>query len=82
MHQVLKRAASSALALGAAARASLPPRPRACYWMTQDGSQWIAASEAVTRKQRFAFDSCSGGQGLFGGCGKWAKRPSAPGAAW
>jgi len=83
MRQVLKLAAASALALSAAACASLHPHSSACYWMTHDGSQWISVSEVATKKQCFALDSCSGGQGQSGGgCYKWAKSPSAPGAPW
>lgn len=83
MTRFAKLAAVSVLALSAAGCASLHRQKGACYWMTQDGSQWVSAPEVETKTQCFALDSCSGGQGQSGGgCYKWSKSAAAPAEKW
>ena len=84
MRRLVLLVGTVALTMSLAACASLPmPARHACYWMTQDGSQWIEMSGVSSKTQCFALDSCSGGQGLSGGgCYKWAPGAAAPGEPW
>lgn len=82
-----KCAAAIILGVALAGCASMPwSKPKAtmsCFWMTQDGAQWIQRDDVESKAMCFALDSCSGGQGLSGGgCYKWAPSASQPGEKW
>ncbi|MFZ4070670.1 MAG: hypothetical protein ACOYJ6_11265 [Caulobacterales bacterium] len=75
--------AAVAFALATTGCASLSKPKAGCYWMTQDGSRWEPRADVVSKQQCFAFDSCSGGQGMSGGgCYKWANGPNAAAEKW
>jgi hypothetical protein len=71
------------LALAVTGCASLSKPKAGCYWMTQDGSRWVARPDVESKQQCFALDSCSGGQGMSGGgCYKWSTSPTAAAQKW
>jgi hypothetical protein len=83
MQRYIKLAAILGLAVAITGCASFGKPKAGCYWMTQDGSRWVAQANVQTKQQCFALDSCSGGQSMSGGgCYKWASGPNAPAQKW